>query len=115
MDSIITYIIIGITAFVSYQAFQNRSIMDRFIFSPYLAKREGQWYRAITSGFLHADMTHLVVNMLVLYFFGRNVEIAFGHYLGQFGPIAYLILYVLGLLISDAYILSSHLMQCFLA
>jgi len=97
----VTIIIIGITCVVSYLAFQNRALMDRFIFNPYLIKREGQWYRAITSGLLHGDYNHLLINMFVLYFFGRNVEYFYGEYFGQYGLLAYLTLYVLGLLVSD--------------
>lgn len=97
----LTIIIIAVTCLVSYLAFQNRALMDRFIFNPYLIKREGQWYRAITSGFLHGDYNHLLINMFVLYFFGRNVEILYGRYLGEYGLVAFLALYFLALLISD--------------
>ncbi|MCQ2523169.1 MAG: rhomboid family intramembrane serine protease [Lachnospiraceae bacterium] len=33
-----------------------------------------QWYRLVSSTFLHADMEHLVSNMLVLYCVGQMVE-----------------------------------------
>lgn len=34
----------------------------------------GEWYRIITSGFLHAGFIHLAMNMYVLYLLGRLVE-----------------------------------------
>ncbi len=34
----------------------------------------GQWWRLITSGFLHENIAHIGLNMLVLYFLGRTVE-----------------------------------------
>ncbi len=34
----------------------------------------GQWWRLITSGFLHESIVHIGLNMLVLYFLGRLVE-----------------------------------------
>ena len=37
----------------------------------------GEWYRFLTSGFIHADWMHLLVNMYVLYIFGDILE----HYL----------------------------------
>lgn len=40
---------------------------------------DGQWYRILTSMFLHADMTHLTGNMLILYYMGDMVERAMGH------------------------------------
>lgn len=47
---------------------------------------DGQWYRMITSMFLHGDMTHITGNMLILYYVGDMVERAFGHlkYLGLY-------------------------------
>lgn len=34
----------------------------------------GEWYRVLTSGFLHYGITHLAMNMLVLYLLGRVLE-----------------------------------------
>lgn len=34
----------------------------------------GQWWRLLTSGFLHESIIHIGLNMLVLYFLGRLVE-----------------------------------------
>nr|WP_281373804.1 rhomboid family intramembrane serine protease [Parvularcula dongshanensis] len=42
------------------------------------AVRGGQWYRMVTPAFLHADIGHLLVNMLTLYFFGPAVEVVYG-------------------------------------
>lgn len=39
---------------------------------------DGEWYRLVTSGFLHAGLIHLGLNMLVLYFLGRLLEPAIG-------------------------------------
>lgn len=38
----------------------------------------GQWWRIITSGFLHANLLHIGLNMLVLYWLGRLLEPAIG-------------------------------------
>lgn len=38
-----------------------------------------EWYRVFTSMFLHADIEHLVSNMLVLYYIGNAVEKQVGH------------------------------------
>jgi len=40
---------------------------------------EGEWWRLVSSGFLHADPIHLLLNMLVLYFLGQLLEPALGH------------------------------------
>lgn len=39
----------------------------------------GEWYRILTSMFLHGDIGHLVSNMLVLYYIGNVVEKQLGH------------------------------------
>ncbi len=39
---------------------------------------EGQWWRLVTSGFLHADIIHLGFNMFVLYRLGQLIEPALG-------------------------------------
>lgn len=80
--------------------FSNHSLVDKTIMWPYRVARENQYIRFITSGFLHADWMHLIFNMFTLFFFGRNLEIYFTA-LGLGGKISYLLLYFLGLIISD--------------
>jgi membrane associated rhomboid family serine protease len=46
------------------------------LFGPAVA--EGEWYRLVTSGFLHASLVHIGFNMLLLYFLGRLLEPALG-------------------------------------
>jgi rhomboid protease GluP len=40
---------------------------------------EGEWWRAVTSAFLHAGVLHLALNMFGLWIFGRFVEAVLGH------------------------------------
>nr|MCU0335860.1 rhomboid family intramembrane serine protease [Chitinophagaceae bacterium] len=62
------------------------------------AVSRGQYWRLLTSGFLHADYMHLIFNMLTLYFFGRVVEVAF---FSRFGSFAFLLFYLMALVFSD--------------
>src|SRR5688572_9816216 len=39
---------------------------------------DGEWWRLITSGFLHADPIHLLLNMFGVYFLGQILEPALG-------------------------------------
>lgn len=39
---------------------------------------EGEWYRLVTSGFLHAGLLHIGVNMFILYFVGQLLEPGIG-------------------------------------
>ena len=88
-----TMIIIGVTGIVTYMGFENQSLFDKYKFSV-LGIQRGEYYRYITSGFLHADWMHFFINMLVLYFFGDYVEYAFGAQ-------NYLIIYFGGVLIGN--------------
>jgi membrane associated rhomboid family serine protease len=46
------------------------------LFGPLVAN--GDWWRLITSAFLHANILHLVFNMLALWWFGAPVEMFLG-------------------------------------
>ena len=50
--------------------------IDFGLFGPFVA--EGEWYRLVTAGFLHAGFLHLGFNMLLLFFLGRLLEPALG-------------------------------------
>jgi membrane associated rhomboid family serine protease len=39
----------------------------------------GEWYRLVTSGFLHADLLHIAFNMYLLYVLGQMIEPVVGH------------------------------------
>jgi membrane associated rhomboid family serine protease len=39
---------------------------------------EGEWYRLLTGGFLHAGLTHIAFNMFALFFLGRMLEPSIG-------------------------------------
>ena len=47
---------------------------------------EGEWWRLITSGFIHASIIHLLFNMLMLWWFGTALEtlLGRGRYLGLY-------------------------------
>lgn len=98
----VTIILIILTVAVSWYAFQNADLTHRWIFHPYSVQVNNEWYRFITSGFLHADFTHLLFNMLGLYFFGRVVEYVFTASFGDVVGIAlYMLIYVGGIIVSD--------------
>ncbi len=96
----VTFIIIAINIIVSLIGFASPGFLSKTIMSPYLVKRKGQYYRMITSGFLHADFMHLFFNMFTLFFFGSAIEYYFSRY-GLGGTAAYLALYFLALIASD--------------
>jgi len=55
----------------------TRFMMKNFMVSEEALAR-GRWHTVITSAFSHFDLTHLGMNMIALYFFGKSVCERFG-------------------------------------
>ena len=72
---------------------------DAGLFGPLVAT--GEWWRIVTSGFLHAGIFHLGMNMLALWLLGSQLEVAIGRirYLGLY--FASLFAGALGVLLVD--------------
>jgi membrane associated rhomboid family serine protease len=70
----LTPFIVGLTVLVSVLAFGNKRLFAELLFEPFVIKARGQWHRFITHAFIHANWPHLLVNMIVLYGFGKHVE-----------------------------------------
>ncbi len=108
----VTLVIVIITSVISIAAFSNKTLFARLQFNPYQVWHRKEWYRLITHGFLHADWTHLIINMLVLYSFGNTIESAF-HIMAaetwmKFPMLWYVIFYLLSLIISSLTTLHKH-------
>lgn len=56
---------------------------------------DGEWWRIITSGFLHAGLVHLAFNMIALWFLGTAFE-------AYIGPLRFTIVYVASVLWGSA-------------
>jgi membrane associated rhomboid family serine protease len=90
-------IIIAITCVISMLAFGNAEMIGKLILWPPAISRDRQYYRLITYGLIHADVQHLLFNMITLYFFGNVMERFYDERMGDFG---YAMFYVSGLLVS---------------
>lgn len=97
----ITYVIMAITVGVSFYAWNQPAVLAGFMMNPYRIYHHREYYRFITSGFIHNDHVHLLFNMVSLYFFGRSTEILFKYVFGEAGPTYFIALYVLAMIVSD--------------
>jgi membrane associated rhomboid family serine protease len=88
-------ILFGITIIISlYTLFFDRKLLDTFTLKPYDISRGRGLYAFITSGFIHADITHLLFNMLTFYFFAFYLESVIGHW-------QFFLLYFSAMILSD--------------
>ena len=104
----IVWFIIGVTVVVSYIAFQNRELSAKLQFNAAQIIHSKEYYRLVSHAFIHANWSHLGVNMLVLYFFGRNTVVYFDHYFGNKATAYFLLLYFGGILASNIWSLIKH-------
>jgi membrane associated rhomboid family serine protease len=70
------------------------SIIERNLLRPFRVVRQREYIPIVTHGFVHADFAHLLFNCLALYSFGVPLE-------RTIGTTRFVILYLLGLLISS--------------
>ncbi|MDD2820546.1 rhomboid family intramembrane serine protease [Flavobacterium petrolei] len=78
MNTVLIAIIV-VNVLISYKGFNDLSFFRKYEFH-IGSIRSGEQIRMLSSGFLHADMTHLIFNMLTLWFFAPVVI----SYLGDF-------------------------------
>lgn len=108
MNFNLTTVIIVITAITSISAFNNRERLQGMLFSPYVIKRNGEYHRFFTSGLVHGSWIHLLFNMFVLYSFGIATESYFEQIFGAAGKWLFLVLYILGIILSEVYSYFQH-------
>lgn len=78
MNTVLIALIV-VNVLISYKGFNDLSFFRKYEFHVG-SIRSGEQIRMLSSGFLHADMTHLIFNLLTLWFFAPVVI----SYLGDF-------------------------------
>src|SRR5829696_7588158 len=71
VDPIATYVLVAINVAIYLGASRSATRDDLVLFGPLVA--EGEWWRLLTSGFLHEQLFHVGLNMLALYWLGRMI------------------------------------------
>jgi membrane associated rhomboid family serine protease len=96
----LTYYIILITSLISLIGFKNENLMNKLQFNAYSVKYSNEKYRFISAAFVHANFIHLLVNMFVLYFFGKSVEYFYKYFFQEKYILYFLLLYFGGAVFS---------------
>ena len=89
---LIFIVTIGLSLLGLYGAPQ---FLERNLFRPYWLSRGQRYATVVTSGFMHADLVHLIFNMMTFYFFAFSLE-------RYIGTTRFMALYFIGLLASHA-------------
>jgi membrane associated rhomboid family serine protease len=93
-------IILAINIIISFIGFNNVQFFDKYRFE-INGIRKGEYYRLLTSAFLHVNKTHLLFNMVTFYFFVAIVVTALG-------PLPLLLLYLGSLFTGNLFALAFH-------
>ncbi|MDH3651670.1 MAG: rhomboid family intramembrane serine protease [Saprospiraceae bacterium] len=90
-----TIILVIITVLISYLVFRQQNLMLKLSHWPMREVNEKEYYRLISSGFVHGGWIHLLINMFVLWHFGEIVEHHFEQFFGMTtGTIYYVLVYL---------------------
>jgi len=76
--AICTSVLICATCVASYLGFRSPGVEEKYIFCPERILAGKEYYRLVTSAFLHGGWGHLLWNMVGLYSFGRTLEWSLG-------------------------------------
>lgn len=74
----VAIIVINVLVFI-LSAFMQELLYNKGAFSILLVQETKEYYRFLTAVFMHADLDHLLSNMIVLFFLGNGLERKIGH------------------------------------
>ena len=90
-------IAVNVVAYLAQVATADRLTVDGLLLGPVVA--DGEWWRVLTSAFLHGSLIHLGFNMYGLWILGQPLEQALGR-------VRFLLVYLAGLLGGSAAVLA---------
>jgi membrane associated rhomboid family serine protease len=87
-------IILALTVLVSVIGLFSRTVIEKAVLRPYQLAQGRDYATLLTSGFVHADVAHLLFNLITYYSFAFALERAMGE-------LRFEVLYFTGLLVSN--------------
>lgn len=81
--------------------FREPALIERLAMRPYFVARGKLRETVVTSGFVHADIGHLLFNMFTFYFFAFSLE-------DYLGTLSFAVLYATGLVLSSVCSIVKH-------
>lgn len=95
-----TLFIVIITVAISILGFNNPNLLHKLTMSPFDISRKKEYWRFVTSGFIHGGWMHLGFNMFTLFFFGQAAEQIILYYSGG-SVVGFYVFYILAIVLSD--------------
>jgi membrane associated rhomboid family serine protease len=101
MDAPLTYLLLAVIGFASYMAFHQPTVHARLAFDSVLVRNRREYSRYLTSALVHLDLSHLLMNLVGIYLFGRWLEAILGP-----GPL--LAIFAVGTIAGNVVALATH-------
>ena len=103
-----TYGLMIVIGLVTYIAWKKPELHNQLMLNPYQTLRGRQYWRLLTSGFVHNGPLHLFLNLFTLYFFGTAIETIFKVYFHEMGVILYLTLFITAVVVANLPTMFKH-------
>jgi membrane associated rhomboid family serine protease len=100
--NIVVILILAIVV-ASIAGFNQPGLAEKYNFNAWKILHKKEYHRLITHGFFHADWTHLIINMLVLYSFGETVLYYFQAAFNFNSQVLFLVFFLSALVVSSIY------------
>lgn len=96
-----SFVLIVTAGFSFYALYVNPHLLDKFALNPYKVAHLRAYSTVFTSGLIHANLPHLIFNMITLYFFGPTLE-------GLIGGLRFILIYVVALIVGNLSTVIKH-------
>ncbi|KYG77665.1 MULTISPECIES: rhomboid family intramembrane serine protease [Roseivirga] len=103
-----TYGLMIVIGLVTYVAWKQPELHAKLMLNPYQTVQQKQYWRLLTSGFVHNNPMHLFLNLFTLFFFGAAIERIFNVYFPQVGALLFILLFVTAVIVANVPTLIKH-------
>ena len=104
----VSILLIAVTIIISLVAWQKPDLMGKMLMNPYRIQHRNEYWRFVSSGFIHADFTHLFFNLFSFFFFGVQLERIFNQLFPSYASELYILFYVLAIVAADLPTFNKH-------
>lgn len=109
----LTIFLIAVTSVISVLAFNNAELFNKLKFNSYLVWHKKNYARLLSHALVHGGWLHLIINMYVLWLFGKEIEQVFRSEsffpaTFRFGNFLYVLMYVLAIPVASVPSLFKH-------